>query len=366
MAQVIKTTSLYFQENGSDKVYIANLIEVDKASNKYKVVCQFGRRGSTLSETEKTKGEVSYGAADSAYNKVISEKTKKGYQLTSGGTPGTASVSDSALGKIRSGLMPQLLNPIYLDEAMKYINDDTWMMQEKFDGQRLMTQKANDKVTGSNKLGYVTSLASTIHNSITSLSVGSITTDGESIGDHYFIFDVMEINGQDLRGLSAIERITRYESALATSNEYLHMVETAYTQEEKLALYLRVMDSGGEGVVFKRKNSKYTAGRPNSGGDQIKLKFIESASCVVIAQHSSKRSVSFGLLVNGQLVDHGNVAIPNNQDIPNTDDIVEIQYLYAMKNGSLIQPVYLGKRTDIERIECDVSQLKYKREALAA
>ena len=83
-------------------------------------------------------------------------------------------------------------------------------------------------------------------------------------------------------------------------------------------------------------------------------------------QHDSKRSVSVSLYENGSLVDVGNVTIPPNKDIPNHGDIVEVRYLYAYREGSLFQPVYLGVRDDIADEECDVSQLKYKQELKAA
>ncbi|HZZ00926.1 MAG TPA: hypothetical protein VFE36_15300 [Candidatus Baltobacteraceae bacterium] len=48
--------------------------------------------------------------------------------------------------------------------------------------------------------------------------------------------------------------------------------------------------------------------------------------------------------------------------IPSVGDVVEIRYLYAYRGGSLYQPVYLGKRTDMDQSDCKLSQLKYKGE----
>ena len=36
--------------------------------------------------------------------------------------------------------------------------------------------------------------------------------------------------------------------------------------------------------------------------------------------------------------------------------------LYAYKDGSLFQPVFLNVRTDIDKEDCVISQLKYKKE----
>ena len=58
----------------------------------------------------------------------------------------------------------------------------------------------------------------------------------------------------------------------------------------------------------------------------------------------------------------GNVTIPANCEIPQKGDLVEVRYLYAYKGGSLYQPTYLGKRSDVDEDECVLNQLKYKAE----
>jgi len=45
----------------------------------------------------------------------------------------------------------------------------------------------------------------------------------------------------------------------------------------------------------------------------------------------------------------GNVTIPSNHEVPQVGDIVEVRYLYYFRGGSLYQPVYLGKRSDLEK-----------------
>jgi bifunctional non-homologous end joining protein LigD len=66
-------------------------------------------------------------------------------------------------------------------------------------------------------------------------------------------------------------------------------------------------------------------------------------------------------------VSAGNVTIPPNHEVPSKGEVVECQYLYAFReSGSIYQPVYLGKRTDIPAAECTTDQLKYKAAAEAA
>ena len=111
----------------------------------------------------------------------------------------------------------------------------------------------------------------------------------------------------------------------------------------------------------------YSPGRPNSGGPQLKFKFVESASFVVTG-HNAKRSVTLGLYDGDKLVPAGNVTIPpNHADSGQVVKSVRCQYLYAFReSGSIYQPVYLGKRADIPAADCAVEQLKYKPEPTAA
>ena len=114
-----------------------------------------------------------------------------------------------------------------------------------------------------------------------------------------------------------------------------------------------------EGVVFKLWNAPYTAGRPNSGGSQLKYKFVATLSAVV-AKVNQQRSVGLRLLNHEGWQPVGNVTIPANHTVPPVGAVVEVRYLYAVPDGSLYQPVYLGQRSDVEPHECVVSQLKFK------
>jgi bifunctional non-homologous end joining protein LigD len=114
-------------------------------------------------------------------------------------------------------------------------------------------------------------------------------------------------------------------------------------------------------VVFKELDAPYTAGRPASGGPQLKFKFCATASFIVGAINQ-KRSASLMLFDADRVVPAGNVTIPPNHDHPVPGSVVEVRYLYAFKeSGAVFQPVYLGRRDgEIAPKECTVEQLKYK------
>jgi bifunctional non-homologous end joining protein LigD len=115
-----------------------------------------------------------------------------------------------------------------------------------------------------------------------------------------------------------------------------------------------------EGIVFKRLDAPYTPGKPNSGGPQLKFKFVATLSAIV-AKVNDRRSVEISLFKGRSLVSCGNVTIPANHDIPEVGAVVEVRYLYAYRDSlALHQPVYLGPRDDIDPGECLASQLKFK------
>ena len=93
--------------------------------------------------------------------------------------------------------------------------------------------------------------------------------------------------------------------------------------------------------------------------DQIKIKFIESATLQVASIHPTKRSVTVQAFDDmGVAVPLGSVTVPANYPIPTVGELVEIEYLYVVK--SLVQPVFRGVRTDQTQASCTLRQLKYR------
>ncbi|MEB3179987.1 MAG: HEAT repeat domain-containing protein [Nostocaceae cyanobacterium] len=76
--KLIKRTTLHYQEGSSDKIYEVDLCQVDEAL--YLVNFRYGRRGSNLKEGTKTTQPVALEQAQRVFDKLVGEKTKKGYQ----------------------------------------------------------------------------------------------------------------------------------------------------------------------------------------------------------------------------------------------------------------------------------------------
>ena len=129
-------------------------------------------------------------------------------------------------------------------------------------------------------------------------------------------------------------------------------METSTGHADKTAHLERVRAARGEGVVLKRRDAPYRAGRPASGGNQRKFKFTQSATCRVLSVSGKKRSVEVGVLVDGagETSDTcrsvGNVTISSNFAVPAAGALIEVRYLYYYPNGSLYQSIYQWERDD--------------------
>jgi bifunctional non-homologous end joining protein LigD len=178
----------------------------------------------------------------------------------------------------------------------------------------------------------------------------------------FVAFDLLEKDSVDLRTQPYRRRLdTLYCLPRIGPEQPIQFIHTASMTPGKRSMLAELRRQNKEGVVFKRINAPYTPGRPAGGGDQLKLKFTATASCIVAGTNGSKRSVKLELLgLSGSRVRVGSVTVPPNQPIPTTGSIVEIRFLYAYPDGALFQPVLLGVRDDVDLGVCTVRQLKYK------
>ena len=347
----LPNVTLYYREGNSDKIYQC---QIEPAGERFTVNFAYGRRGSTLNTGTKTNVPVDFDHARRIFDKLVKEKQSKGYTEGQDATPYQHSEQQP------SGIIPQLLNPIGEDEVLRLIQDDNWCMQEKHDGRHLVVRRRGQDILGINKKGNTVGLPLPVFDVVKSFDA-DVTIDSESIGDNLYAFDLLELDGVDIRSWPYRERLAALMNLLfGVQQRVIKLVETAFTTEQKLAMLKQLKANKREGIVFKQVFAPSTPGRPNSGGPQLKHKFYATLSAVV-ARVNQQRSVELQLLGQDGRVSCGNVTIPANHRIPQTGQICEIRYLYAFKeSGVLFQPVYLGPREDVGDSECQTSQLKFK------
>lgn len=352
MTNKSENISLFFKEGSSDKYYKASLVQ-EKTG--YVVNFEYGRTGQVGTTGTKTPTSLHYDIAKRVYEKLIKEKKTKGYKVSLGDSS-TVHTED----KEDTGLRPQLLNSISVEEVERYIKDPAYCSEEKFDGRRRMLIKTGDNVVATNKKGLTVVAGDKIMYTLASFPK-DIILDGEDMGDHVRVFDALKIEGRDISTLAYQVRYIHLETLLV-GHKSLRVVETAWTEKAKRRMYNELKTANAEGIVFKDIRAPYSAGRPNSYGPQLKYKFVESASCIVSDRNKAKRSISLQVFDGAKLVNVGNATVYPNQAIPDVGDVVEVKYLYWHKSGSLFQPVLLGTRDDITREECIIEQLKEKRD----
>ena len=125
---------LYFQQGSSDKVYH---LQLEGAQEQWVVQAQWGRRGSALQSDVKVSG-TSYEEAKRVYERILREKTGKGYQMAQASANGNEAIAVGLPAtKEHSGQTPELLTPIDEAEALLLAQDASWWFQQKFDGRRL-------------------------------------------------------------------------------------------------------------------------------------------------------------------------------------------------------------------------------------
>jgi bifunctional non-homologous end joining protein LigD len=125
----------------------------------------------------------------------------------------------------------------------------------------------------------------------------------------YYVFDVLEVEGEPLIDLPLVERRKRLEPLLDRRNRIVRLSETF---EDGRALYEAAKQQRLEGIMAKRLDSRYFPGRRTR--DWLKIKTHGEQEFVVAGytKGTGRRASSFGSLVLGyyranELVYAGNV-----------------------------------------------------------
>jgi bifunctional non-homologous end joining protein LigD len=356
----LPSASLHFREGNSDKVYHA---AIEPKEDGYLVTFAYGRRGNTLNTGIKNDTPLPLETATTLFKKLVASKVAKGYHPSGeSAKPYQQSGSEGT----DSGIRCQLLNAIEESDLPRLLTGLTHCLQEKHDGRRLLVRKQGDDITGINRRGLTVAIPDAIREAVASIPY-DVLIDGEAVGETLHAFDLLEVKGKDLRPRRYLDRFSGLIMVIPPSLPALRWVSTAVDPHDKMEVYEELKRSGGEGVVFKEVDAPFSPGRPNSGGTMLKFKFVESASFVVTGINA-QRSVTLGLYSSdgNKRVPAGNVTIPPNHRIPEAGRVVEVRYLYALRqSGSVYQPVYCGPRDDIPAADCTVDQLKYKPEPTA-
>jgi bifunctional non-homologous end joining protein LigD len=172
------------------------------------------------------------------------------------------------------------IQPCLLTPATTVPTGPEWLHELKHDGIRVIIRKAGQRVSIWSRNGrpWTTELVA-IAAAVRELAVDDLVLDGEAVahcvdgmpdfhrllGDGkvtacLYAFDLLEIDGEDLRSLPLVDRKERLAGALQRAPEALRYSEHM-DGPDGAVMYAHACRLGLEGVVSKRQDRAYRSGR---------------------------------------------------------------------------------------------------------
>jgi bifunctional non-homologous end joining protein LigD len=219
----------------------------------------------------------------------------------------------------RNSDVPRALSPMLPSLAERPFSNPNWLFEPKLDGYRVIATVENYEVRLSSRRGLDCSneypwLVRALRqqpfaNAIFDGEIVAIDPEGRTSfqllqnrnGEPrptllYYAFDLLYRDGYDLRGVTLEQRKELLRSSLIPT-ERVRLVEVF--PEDGISLYAAVQAAGIEGVVAKRRDSRYDSGRRSDSW--IKVKATHSEEFVVggYTVGSGARADTFGSLIVG-------------------------------------------------------------------
>jgi bifunctional non-homologous end joining protein LigD len=215
-----------------------------------------------------------------------------------------------------------------VDEAPE---GDDWLHEQKFDGYRILADLDGKKLRlYSRRFNDWTAQFPTVVDGVASLAAKRAVLDGEvcvlmpdgrtsfqalqsSFGRRdanivYYVFDLLELDGEDLTKLPLEDRKARLKSLVGTTNPAIRYSDHVIGNGRKF--FELACKQGLEGIISKRRDKPYTGGR---GKTWVKTKCLLRQELVIggFTDPEGSRSGVGALLVgyheNGKLVYAGKV-----------------------------------------------------------
>jgi bifunctional non-homologous end joining protein LigD len=167
---------------------------------------------------------------------------------------------------------------------------EQWQYELKFDGYRCIAIKHRNQVELYSRRGVVFQQFTNIYKSLQQQPIKSFILDGEIValdpegasdfnvlqqvgtridGVHFYAFDLLHCDGDNLMNCPLIERQMRLRSEFQR-DDFLHMPTPL--QDDLDIIVTKIQEFGFEGIIAKEKTSLYQAGKPSSSWVKMKLK----------------------------------------------------------------------------------------------
>ena len=234
--------------------------------------------------------------------------------------------------------LPEFVDPQLATLADRPPEGDQWIHEIKFDGYRTLCRIQNKKVTCYTRTGldWTTKYRSLVPE-LKKLAVKNALLDGEIVqlddfgrSDFhllqlalkngktnelvYYVFDLLELNGEDLRSLPQIQRKKKLEQII--KNKFQRVVYSDHWQGDGAQILEQSCKLDLEGVISKDKEQPYSSGR---GTSWIKSKCTHGQEFVIGGYTDPKNhrtglgALLLGAHREGELVYVGKVGTGFNQ-----------------------------------------------------
>lgn len=234
---------------------------------------------------------------------ALSGKTMK--QLAKGERVWESKPKEASVKRISGRTRKALPVPEFVEPMKATLVDKApagkWLYEVKFDGWRALALKGGDetRLVSRNRKDFGEKFPEIV-NAVNSLAASDAIIDGEivaldpkgrssfqllqayDIGSerpplYYYVFDLLRLDGKDLRGLPLERRKELLEGLLASGPDEIRFSTSLGGNAETLLKKVKAM--GLEGLIGKREGSEYEAGRRS--GNWVKLKLLSEQEFVI-------------------------------------------------------------------------------------
>jgi bifunctional non-homologous end joining protein LigD len=229
--------------------------------------------------------------------------------------------------------LPDWIEPELATLTRDRFSDPAWIYERKFDGERCIAYRDGDQVRLMSRNGrQVNSTYPELASALGSQQAPEFVVDGEvvafrgratsfselqqrlgvrnpgpqlirAVPVYYYIFDVLYADGTDVRRLSLLDRKRRLRRLLTFEDPLRFAV---HRNRDGEAFFAQACSRGWEGLIAKRADAPYTAGRSR---DWLKFKCENSQEFVIGGYTDPQGSrAGFGALLIGYYDDSGALA----------------------------------------------------------
>jgi predicted DNA-binding WGR domain protein len=273
-------------------------------------------------------------------------------------TPGFSVAADAKSDVVRP-MLAETVEPARVDTL---VDDDSWCAQLKLDGERFVVEVVDGTVAVWNRQGQpkTSNVAEAIVGPFRHLTSGRWVFDGEVVGRKLHLFDIVDAGGAVNAATPFVDRyatLAAVVEALGADADAVGIVGCAFSSADKAALLEKVADEQREGVIFRKNDASYQAGR--RAAVLLKHKLVKAADCVVVATGvNGKENASVAVFDDtGQQVVVGSVSTIGKGTVT-VGDVVEVQFLYVVDPAfpRMFQPRIIRVRNDKTAAECLIGQ----------